>query len=123
MNREPMTVDEALKLLEAVVADFGEDHVYQRHSLAEGGATCRHIHNGEPDCLVGHVLIRSGRFTAEELSDIQTVRLAAFTYPGRLVDEATHVLVAAQSTQDAGCTWGVALERARRVAQRLASES
>jgi hypothetical protein len=110
-----VSLGETVDLLKAVVAEKGEDYVYQKRN---DGYDCVYVYDGQPDCIVGHVLHRLG-VTAEEMSDGDSVWdenshgvLYYLEYRERLQFEprAAHVLESAQYFQDRGYTWGASLK-------------
>ena len=55
MSTKEITADDVIETLKQVVADKGEDYVYP---LAGSGNGCVYAVNGEPSCIVGHVVYR-----------------------------------------------------------------
>lgn len=114
-----------LDLLAEVVADMGEDYVYP-DELREGGVegACYYVVNGQPACIIGHVLARAGLLDHPvAVGNWNAMRLGVAgldvdTAPPVTTVDAARVLAAAQSTQDDGDTWGEAL----RCAQERAAE-
>lgn len=116
---------EVLRLLTKAVNLKGEDYVYPRKS---SGMACHYAFNGEPDCIVGHVLVdlgipvedlmfRPGALTAADIArgSIGTnfADLEAW-YGLKFTKTAEEMLVKAQFCQDIQHTWGWALEEARK---------
>jgi hypothetical protein len=101
-------------LIEGAVALKGEDYVYPRRETSEdeiGWGGCDYIRDGQPSCIVGHVLVAAGVDpTALSLEEGQS----AWTVTARLLPEwgtdIQRALDSAQSAQDQGMTWGEALE-------------
>lgn len=143
--REIASVDEALDLLEQVVAEQGADHQAPQYGVDEDSkytmlipddqvdkdsGTCRYFTpEGKPSCIIGHVLHRLGVAPAElepfEGSTSDTLfRGMASSMEDDAVLEGTHevslVLRMAQSIQDRRGTWGEALQAAQEQAARLA---
>lgn len=110
----------ALELLCDVV-DGNEDFVYHEDPRV---GMCRYVLDGQPSCLVGHVLVRAG-WTVEQVADLDPVRDGYIytggvsagelfgTFPEYFTVDAVRVLAAAQSAQDMQSSWGEALEYAR----------
>lgn len=105
--------------LEAIVAEYGEDFVYQQRDTLSG-SRCVYVWQGEPDCIVGKLLHRLG-VPVEQLARGDGKLLA-----GALVehleelgvisaeDGVSEILDRAQSRQDAGRTWGQSVREALR---------
>lgn len=110
----PLTGTEALRLLREVVAE-DPDRVYERHSGDDRGPLCRYVSNGQPDCLIGHVLYRAG-WTIPEIDRIDRVGTA---FGDRLDPAAVAVLEVARRAQDWRDPWSVALHHAETVASSL----
>lgn len=126
--------DEAkvLEVAEEIVNEFGHDYIY----VKPPSNLCQYVHEGQPSCLVGQILVRLGAQVdvlevPEHYSIIQnghglgvtefltqlapTTETLGFT----LTRNAIAVLECIQNTQDTGNTWGRALEEGRRVAREL----
>lgn len=123
--------DRALALLHEVV-DPDPGFVYRPGTSAQGNSSCVYVRDGEPSCLVGHVLARAG-VAVEDLArmDEGTPDSGTEDEPagdgdsesafevlwenGALPDylEVTHdaadILIHVQSRQDQGTPWGDAL--------------
>lgn len=118
---EPLILDgkKAVALLRLVVFEKGADYVYVRPNPDRD--TCVNFHDGQPSCIVGHVLANLG-VTGEKAEEFgiagsqgvyDAVRsINASDLPWTINSEACLVLGAAQAVQDAGGTWGEALEAA-----------
>lgn len=102
----------ALELLTDVVAGR-EDYTYP-----DIYDVCRYVVDGQPSCVVGHVLHRAG-WTIDELEymdDPATIVVAGILdqyEPDRVTARAATILAEAQLTQDARNTWGESLKDAR----------
>lgn len=108
------------RLMEEAVALKGEDYVYEQRKPDDFGETCDYIRDGQPSCIVGHVLVAAG-VRPEVLSNhegegaysaINT--LAHCGGQEGLIEWAADndlrsALNDAQGAQDAGRTWGEAL--------------
>ena len=121
-----MTPDEKFTAaLEKAVADRGADWVYPKDWKVAGkdedgdivsGPTCQYVWGDQPGCIIGYTLHELGTELAElrkfEFSGAyQVVSIA-------LPEVSQRVLLAAmeaQMQQDAGKSWGEALEEYRRV--------
>lgn len=113
----------ALELLIDVVDAAGEDVVYQK-IWVNGDFKCRYAVNERPSCLVGQALFRAGA-TVETLELFDRMDLPAknmANMEGHVTARAARVFSAAQEAQDSGKTWGVALESARVVYNRMLEE-
>jgi len=116
--------------LERVVAEYGEDYVYPK-----AGATCSYSEQGEPSCIVGHVIAALNPEAFEKIAELEDatgvsgsatsvvlgnwehtdwssavdededLNAVTLTEDGRLAS----ALNEAQRQQDAGATWGIAL--------------
>lgn len=129
MDMITKTYDETLATLREVVAEAGEDFVYQRRY----GNDCLYSVNGEPACIVGRVLAKWGvdltrmdsEYDGEEGSTMKGVfapsLLVQLEREGELeVDDKSRALLReAQSRQDAECSWGESLRCATRYAERI----
>jgi len=123
-----LTVDNVLRTMEEVVSEYGADYVYRTDSSVQ----CVYVADGEPSCLVGHVLHRLGVPTEAlfHLGDRSGVSQDAKGLVHALVREGyaapvpsspfgpIAVLMEAQWRQDTGSTWGEALAAARKAACR-----
>lgn len=127
-------VDDVLHAMEEIVAEFGNDYVYDR--FGRDDRICRYAHEDGPGCLVGQVLVRLGAdlnviksvesahidrrntgLSLEELLDELAPTWGSLGYT--LTPEAVEVLTVAQNMQDVRNTWGRALKRAQERAQEL----
>lgn len=111
---EALTFQRAVELAHEIVAGFGEDYKYPvAHRVPETGSTiptCVYVHEGEPSCLVGQILHRHG-VSLDMLSQHEFE--GAWTVAFQLAsadDKARGFLLAAQTAQDRGQTWGEAVE-------------
>ena len=122
--------EQAVELLQKAVETRGRDYVYQKRigpvSASKGeGERCSYTYGGEPDCLIGVALSLAG-WTPEMLSEldvglrggvpISTLGRELMEFGPLVSPTARAVLQAAQDAQDAGETWGAALDAARRTA-------
>lgn len=126
---EPITLAEAISHAEAIVAEFGEDHVY--HLVVDDAfGDCYYVSDdGRPDCIVAHILHRHGvpiealkmweNHNAHEMGPkgLTSNRAPAPTRP-LVTAEAVPFLSELQGSQDQGSTWGLALRRGLDVAAR-----
>lgn len=114
------TYDETLATLREVVAEAGEDFVYQDHY----GDMCYYSVDGEPACLVGRVLAKWGVDLTPMDSASTGMSTLVGLFAGALLDElrvmgvlevddpSVSLLWEAQTGQDNGETWGNALSEA-----------
>lgn len=112
----------ALELLKAEVDAEGADFVYKADERADPlkSPKCVYVENGCPSCLVGRALHRAGvpLEILAKLDDVQYdkgvgISDAEFDDDSVVLeDDARGILATAQTMQDAGATWGEALEAA-----------
>lgn len=122
-DRRELTGGQAVALLRKVVFGKGPEYVYPRQ-VTRGFTVCHNFRDSKPSCIVGHVLHELGLTfeLAEELGidGIAGAQVAMNVldheedFDWRFSREANHVLITAQSFQDAGAPWGVSLEHAER---------
>jgi hypothetical protein len=116
--------EKALALLAAEVRTEGPQFIYKKDERVDEngdmqGINCRYVEDGNPSCLVGRVLFRAG-VPIEAISALDTqfegisesIQDAKFPDDVNLTLDAREVLQAAQTSQDAGQTWGEALRAA-----------
>lgn len=103
-----LSEDRAWDLLVAAAA---EDPRHRDPSVTDG-RTPRYLHNGQPTCLVALVLVRAG-VPAAVLRRANRTPIAAL-HTVAMTRRARELLAEAQANQDAGCTWGLAVERTAR---------
>lgn len=130
-----ITRDDVLRVMREVVAEFGEDYVYQ----PPAGSTCVYVHldeDGEacPSCIVAQVLHRLGvpleafeeGLAAHAMVDQLNNQGWGITY------QAAVALSEAQRIQDAvtnipapviDCTWGAAYREAADLAETTGEEA
>lgn len=108
------TPSETLDLLRRAVEAKGPDYVYVE---PEGDvAACLYVHDGQPSCIVGHVLNYCGLLgLAEENKAPSNIRALREHFDSA----ALVVLDAAQEIQDNGEPWGEALACAEVTAEGL----
>lgn len=104
-----ITVEQATKALEEIVAEYGEDYIYPGSSNPKQGCIYRDEY-GQPSCIVGHVLSRLEPEAFESISAVENpLRLDAIgarrVLDKQILEDALNHL---QSAQDAGETWGAA---------------
>ena len=100
-----ITFEEALEGLRGAIALKGADYVYDTH----GG--CKYYKNGEPSCIVGHVLAPFGLSPdADELPDGAGVIDLWDAGILRADARTLKLLGTCQEYQDTGDTWGKSLE-------------
>lgn len=108
-----LTLDLTNRLLDEIVAEFGEDHVYGNPV----GTTCLYVHKvdgkQEPGCIVAQVLHKFGvplatlmNYEGSAASDVVPEVLPVEKKAGILLDWV-------QSRQDGGEPWGEAVRGAR----------
>ena len=114
-----VTRDRVVEVTKQVVAEHGMEHVYEKPMVNRLGgemAMCLYVHNGRPSCLVGHVLHRLGvpldvLAQGDDQSQDASSMCYEVLYNTDFADEMiASFLSTVQATQDAGYTWGYALE-------------
>lgn len=118
----PLNRTTALRLLEQVVAEYGADY---RYGGNDEHPICTYTRNGQPSCLIGHVLHRHGISIADLIGLDETFIVPDIDRvwrdnPDWMSAAAAAVLDVAQAAQDSGHPWGVALRDARLKHQQLA---
>lgn len=137
-----LTTEEVLKALDEAVAERGADYVYER---AEHGDQCQYSLDGQPSCIVGHVLAKLDPEKFQQVVEYEQTTGSSFpfyafdrgdgrnlygdliaseefepgepTYPTLEVDEkAAEILRIAQREQDGARPWGEAVEKAKKEA-------
>lgn len=121
----------AQRAAQNLVEKYGRDHVYKRPErsgqfssaaclywhVAEGGVndTQERINNGQPGCIVGHILHEEG-VSPEAIASLDGKGSIAVCVPGlveraqvRITPAATTFLQQLQMKQDTGKTWAEAL--------------
>ena len=116
-----LTLDLTNRLLDEIVAEFGEDHVYVNPvdpgQVFPPGTTCLYVHKvdgkQEPGCIVAQVLHKFGvplatlmNYEGSAASDVVPEVLPVEKKAGILLDRV-------QSRQDGGEPWGEAVRGAR----------
>jgi hypothetical protein len=111
-----INLERVVETAKMVVAERGEDYVYEGPGDVRGNGMCRYVYRDQPSCLVGHVLYRLG-VPLETLKSADGVSFAATDVCSDLLrgsafddGEIGDFLDAVQSRQDIGETWGNALQ-------------
>lgn len=121
MTPSTLTPEQAVRLLERAVAERGKDYVYRAEERKEAEArdgdpaaiACSYAEpDGSPSCMVGLALSYVGA-NPVIMEDIGGWAMGVLPDLGVALGTA-RVFQEAQSAQDMGKTWGVALEAARR---------
>jgi hypothetical protein len=101
----------ALRLLDAVVEKYGEDHEYH---VPSGYSICQYApHDGEPGCIIGTIFAEQIGIPVPQSMEGVGVTVPKFAVPGvTITKEAKHILGEAQDAQDEGHTWGWARDHA-----------
>jgi hypothetical protein len=122
-----LTPEFADELLDAVVAAEGEHSHYfapgyrDRTAMIIDEVGCFYVHDGQPACLIAHVLHRAGvplaLLAAREGLNAEIV-LDQLARQGviRVDPETAATLAAAQRLQDSGASWDEAVAQARATA-------
>lgn len=111
-----LTYELAKELVQEAIAERGEDFVY---TPPMGADDCKYVHDDEPGCIVGHVLISglglpSTLLSACEGTDASHVLRVARQDALITADaDAESYLCDLQSLQDSGDSWGKADSLAR----------
>jgi hypothetical protein len=106
---------QALVFLEKAIGEKSPDYVYKRvtemtEEEEENGQSCLYFEQGQPSCIVGHVLSYMGINSAPEGSGAGH----ALTQLGVHADPKTKALLEdVQERQDDGVPWGEALRKAQ----------
>lgn len=110
---EFLTYTRTLELLREVIAEKGEDFVYEPLVDENGLSTCRYLDQGQPSCLVGHVLYRAG-ISPAELAGVEDITpdSSSETWLGWGTPRAIDLLADVQEKQDRHVAWGEALASA-----------
>lgn len=110
MKLEELTPEIVTPVIEAVVAEYGEDYRYE----APGGGSCVYLHEGEPSCIVGQVMSRLGvditGWDDESWPGYASIANKVLDTTTSTLPPVHRALHYAQSDQDTGATWGAALE-------------
>ena len=106
---EPLTLERAKQLAAEVVADMGAEYVYEP---PVAGGFCVYDHEGQPSCLVGHIIHRHSMEMYDDVvrdhstNDVAGLPLSWFDGGARAF------LGRAQHEQDNSAPWGQAVETA-----------
>jgi len=114
-------IPEMLTLIEIAVSERGENFRYADYEDGQLDATSceyRHPYTGDPLCIAGVALNEAGLLYALQEGDIVTHQSRLV---GKVSREALDVLWAAQTAQDDGEPWGIALDYARSKAEEWAA--
>jgi hypothetical protein len=114
-----LTEEQAVTLMRQVVFEYGEDYTYtapevEDPDLGVSGSTCMYVLNNKPSCLLGHVLHRAGvplqTLHQHEYSLVSALfkPVGDIEPPCRAEPYLVEALLAAQSQQDNGQSWGEA---------------
>ena len=106
MKIEELTIENVTPVIKALVSEYGEDYIYKAEDRGYPGSVvrCYYQEDGKPSCIVGHILDRM-----DVKYDPEWERRNASAILGGAPEELRHALVGAQGLQDAGRTWGKAL--------------
>lgn len=113
MNTSPRQENESAReyvtrLMETAVNMKGPDYVYR---VPDDRGACVYINDGQPSCLVGHVLVAAG-VPVERLEvweDTAAREVVGHLGPDDWDYDLGEALNRAQETQDSGAPWGEAL--------------
>jgi hypothetical protein len=120
-----ITSDAVLEIMGEIVAEYGEDYIYEG-ILDDDGTMCVYVEPDTecPSCLIGHVLLRLGvnpSVFAYEIFNIAPINFIADSLGHRVSAAALKCMKEAQEVQDRavtsgyyGQTWGLAFEKAIR---------
>lgn len=117
-----LTLADAKRAAAEVVAEMGEDHIYERHPFGDpeaGEDRCQYVWNGQPDCIVARILTRLNLTTVAGLERVegQSARglfmtpsfLRPFSLDLRADPRAIDYLDCLQIWQDEGTPYGECL--------------
>lgn len=110
-----ITSSRVIEKLEEVVAEYGEDYVYQRPDGKDltGGDGCMYVHGDKPGCIAAQVFVKLGT-PLESLKRYEGKQaMAVAKAVGGFTPRAAFTLRAAQDAQDSGKTWGAAVKQAK----------
>lgn len=116
----PFTLEQVLEATRTLVEEKGEDFVYSPVDGFAGG-DCVYAVDGNPSCLVGHVIFRLDAEAFKHLAELErergSVAAADLVGGGYLrqsfwTSDAAMAMQEAQATQDEGLPWGRALYEA-----------
>lgn len=123
MSTYKIDEEEAFQALRDVVKQFGADYRYREPGSYDRACMYSEA-DGQPSCLVGHVLARvapdlfatiheqeHGRGYEEEVGSFPILHLTD-RFDVDVTDDTLTTLEAVQYAQDSGRTWGEALTRA-----------
>lgn len=112
MTRRIVDLAEVMTAMEAVVAEAGEDFVY---TTEDNFYSCRYLDDGEPSCIVAHVVATIAPEAVPELKEFEYLNALDLNLSTVIFDpQAAQFLLSAQSIQDSpGKTWGEALAVAK----------
>lgn len=130
MTTVMLTKANVLEQLRAAVVLKGKDYRYTEDPANRGGESptdYAYERDGQPSCIVGHVLIRLGvdpavfreDYANPTVDEVSTVNATKFKHCHKVLPIAAEnntvlrALIAAQSEQDQGRTWGEALVAAK----------
>jgi len=108
------TQEQAIELLERVVADAGQDYIYPTYATS-----CVYVKDGAPSCIVGKALALAGidLDLIAQLDGHNDEVVSAYAIPTYFPDlvsvEVAELLQVVQNHQDNGWTWGEALADAK----------
>lgn len=107
MEIKDLTEEIVTPIIRELVSEFGADYVYKKEEReADEEVICSYQENGKPSCIVGHVLDRAG---VEYNPGWEDTLAWDILEPGGASETIYAALTCAQGIQDAGKTWGEAL--------------
>lgn len=123
MSAIEITIETVEKGLRALVDQYGENFVYDKHETECGSFECTYVRDGQADCIVGKFLVAQG-VPLERLAEADLAFHGAGLPADCLLSELRHegcitisgesisALKEVQYQQDDGNPWGVAVRRA-----------
>lgn len=108
--------------IKAIIDAKGADHVYKKRYTSAGAMGCTYAYDGQPDCIVGHLLVELGvpvehlDYTSVERRDFSDHTISgaeyeiAREYGIEFTSDALDFLTGVQAMQDAGESWGASFD-------------
>lgn len=125
-----LAINEVIETARQIVAEEGEDFVYERraHPSYGGAAVCLYVYEGQADCLAGRVLHRLGvPLDVMDKNHNSQIGSLLFILESEGIAEVMDGMVCVflselQGAQDSGHKWGTSLNSAEKWAEKWAEE-